>query len=88
MCNPGWVLADSNGKELAVYSKLWRLPAGGRIHSGAYRAHGISAATVQREGIDPKPELMEFGALVTAVPLALLLVWLWLHIMHRSIWRV
>ena len=62
----GWVLADSSGAELAAYSKLWRLPAGESIHSGAFKAHGISAETVQREGVDPAPELLEFAALVSA----------------------
>ena len=62
----GWVLAHSSGAELAVYSKLWQLPAGERIHSGALKAHGISAATVVRDGADPKPELRELAALISA----------------------
>lgn len=62
----GWVLADSDGKELAAYSKLWLLPPGERIHSGAFRAHGISGAEVQRDGVAPTPELQEFASLVAA----------------------
>ena len=62
----GWVLADSGGNELAAYSKLWRLPPGERIHSKALQAHGISAAEVQRDGVEPKPELQEFASLLTA----------------------
>ena len=64
--NIGWLLADSNGRELASYDKLWHLPAGERIHSHAFAAHQISAATLSREGVDPKPELLEFYALVSA----------------------
>ena len=62
----GWVLADSDGNELASYSKLWRLPKGERIHSRAYAAHRIAAKTVLRDGVDPGPELLEFYALVAA----------------------
>ena len=62
----GWVLADSNGKELAAYSKLWLLPPGERIHSGAFQAHGISGAELQRDGVAPTPELQEFASLVAA----------------------
>ena len=53
----GWVLADSDGKELAAYSKLWLLPPGERIHSRAFQAHGIPGAEVQRDGVAPTPEL-------------------------------
>ena len=62
----GWVLADSTGTELASYSKLWLLPPRERIHSRAFDAHRITAATLQREGVDPKPEILEFFALVSA----------------------
>ena len=62
----GWVLADSHGFELAVYYKLWHLPHGERIHSKAFGCHRISAAALQRDGLDPKPEISEFFALVSA----------------------
>ena len=45
---------------------MWRLPNGERIHRKAFEAHGISAAQLQREGVDPKPELAEFLALISA----------------------
>jgi hypothetical protein len=38
----GWILATVDGSELVAYEKLWRLPAGERIHSKAFKAHGIT----------------------------------------------
>jgi hypothetical protein len=64
--NLGWVLATAEGVELAVYERLWRLPPGERIHSKAFKAHGISKARLLQEGVEPKPELAEFFALVAA----------------------
>ena len=64
--NLGWLLADERGKELASYDLLWQLPPGERIHSGAFKAHGISAAQVKREGVAAAPEAGEFFALVAA----------------------
>ena len=63
---PGWILAREDGSQLVAYEKLWKLPAGERIHSKAFKAHGISAARLRTEGVDPKPELAEFLALVAA----------------------
>ena len=51
---------------LAYYSKLWLLAPRESIRSRAFDAHGITAATLQREGVDPKPEILEFFALVSA----------------------
>ena len=64
--NLGWILADECGAELASYDLLWQLPCGERIHSGAFKAHGISAAQVRRNGVAPAPEAGEFFALVAA----------------------
>ena len=60
-------LADESGAELASYDLLWQLPRNERIHSKAYKAHGISAAQVQRDGVASGPEVGEFFALVAAV---------------------
>jgi DNA polymerase III epsilon subunit-like protein len=60
----GWIIADSNGAELASYSKLWRLPARERIHSQSYAQHRITTDLLRRDGVDPKLELAEFFALV------------------------
>ena len=62
----GWTLASSDGSELVAYEKLWWLPTNERIHSKAFQAHGISAARLRREGVNPKLELAEFLALVAA----------------------
>ena len=63
----GWILADRGGNELASHSQLWHLPAGERIHSGAFRAHKISSAMLRANGVDPKDgELAEFYALAFA----------------------
>jgi DNA polymerase III epsilon subunit-like protein len=68
--NLGWVLADGGGKELAAYDRLWCLPKGERIHSGAYKAHGISLHDLRRASSDAvlnvAPEVGEFFALVAA----------------------
>ena len=64
MLQLGWILASADGSELAAYEKLWRLPAGERIHSMAFKTHGISKAQLLRDGVDPKPELAEFMELV------------------------
>ena len=48
------------------YDKLWKLPRGERIHAGAFKQHRISAERLQREGVDAKPEVGEFLALVSA----------------------
>ena len=48
----GWILATVDGSELVAYEKLWRLPAGERIHSKAFKAHGITAARLRHEGVD------------------------------------
>ena len=42
------------------------MPEGERIHSKAFKAHGISQARLRTEGVDPKPKLAELLALVTA----------------------
>ena len=62
----GWVVAAADGTELAAYEALWQLPVGERIHSQAFKAHGISARRLQHEGVPPKPELAEFFALAAA----------------------
>lgn len=62
----GWVLSDAKGVELASHEQLWKLPSGERIHSRAFAAHGIDANALRRGGVDPKPELQEFYALVAA----------------------
>jgi DNA polymerase III epsilon subunit-like protein len=64
--NLGWILADSNGKPLVTYERLWRLPDGERIHRKAFAAHGISEAQLRRDGVPARPELAEFLALVAA----------------------
>jgi len=64
--NIGWVLADEAGIELAYYDALWRLPARERIDSRAFKAHGISSAQLQLEGVPAGPEVCEFMALVAA----------------------
>jgi DNA polymerase III epsilon subunit-like protein len=66
----GWILAASDGSEVASYGKLWRLPPGEQIHSKAKKLHGISEARLRREGVDPKPELAEFLVLVAAALVA------------------
>ena len=48
------------------YEKLWKLPRGERIHAEAFKQHRISAERLQREGVDAKPEVGEFLALVSA----------------------
>ena len=62
----GWILAAEDGTELASYRSLWRLPPGERIHSKAKKLHGISLAKLRDQGVEPKPELAEFMALVAA----------------------
>ena len=62
----GWIIADDAGIELASYSRLWRLPVGERIDSRAFRAHHISAATLSTDGVDPRTEIAELFALLTA----------------------
>jgi DNA polymerase-3 subunit epsilon len=62
----GWILASTDGAELASYEKLWQLPDGERIHSRAFKAHGITAARLRQDGVKPKPELAEFLALIAA----------------------
>jgi DNA polymerase III epsilon subunit-like protein len=68
--NLGWTLADDGGNELAAYDRLWCLPKGERIHSRAYKAHGISIRDLSRagSGVVQKvaPEVAEFFALVVA----------------------
>jgi hypothetical protein len=64
--NIGWILADANGVTLMAYERLWRLPAGERIDRRAFKAHGISAAQLAREGVAAKPELAEFMVLLAA----------------------
>mmetsp|Transcript_48501 Transcript_48501/g.134475 ORF Transcript_48501/g.134475 Transcript_48501/m.134475 type:complete len:1928 (+) Transcript_48501:54-5837(+) len=64
--NLGWILATAEGVELAAYERLWQLPSRERIHSQAFKAHGISKERLSREGVDPKLELAEFFALVAA----------------------
>jgi hypothetical protein len=61
--NLGWILADSEGKVLMTYERLWQLPADERIHQMAFKAHGISAAELKRNGVPAKPELAEFLSL-------------------------
>ena len=51
---------------LASYDLLWQLPLGERIHSRAFKAHGISAAQVRREDVPAALEVGEFFALVAA----------------------
>ena len=68
--NLGWILADSNGKELVSYNRLWRLPDGERIHRKAFAAHGITAAQLRCDGVPAKPELAEFLALMAAAEAA------------------
>jgi DNA polymerase III epsilon subunit-like protein len=68
--NLGWTLADEGGNELAAYDRLWGLPKGERIHSRAYKAHGISLGDLNRTGSGAvhkvAPEVGEFFALVAA----------------------
>lgn len=68
--NIGWILADASGGMLVSYERLWRLPPGERIHHGAFKAHGISAARLESEGVDARPELAEFFALAAAAEVA------------------
>jgi len=63
--NLGWVLVDANGAELASYNRLWPLPPGDHIHKSELRVHGISEERLQDDGVDAKPELAEFFALVS-----------------------
>jgi DNA polymerase III epsilon subunit-like protein len=83
--NLGWILATAEGVELAAYDKLWRLPPRERIHSGAFKAHGITKARLSRDGVDPKPELAEFFALVAAALAAGVVVVA--HNVRRSVLR-
>ena len=68
--NLGWTLAGDAGNELAAYDRLWRLPKGERIHSRAYKAHGISLRDLSCADSDAVsmvvPEVSEFFALVAA----------------------
>ena len=64
--NLGWVLAREDGVELASYDRLWQLPERERIHSRAFKAHRISKAQLMADGVDARPELGEFLALVAA----------------------
>lgn len=64
--NLGWIIAGEDGVELASYHQILQLPKGERIHSKAFKAHGISMAEVVRDGHDTKPELGEFIALIVA----------------------
>ena len=68
--NIGWILARANGDALVSYERLWRLPPGERIDRRALKAHGITQARLAREGVEAKPELAEFLALVAAAEAA------------------
>lgn len=51
----GFFRAD--GSAMGYYNKLWKLPPGGKMTASAVRVHRITAAALQRDGIDAGPEI-------------------------------
>lgn len=61
-----YVLIDATG-ERASYDELLRLPAGVKIDPRAHAVHGISAADLDRDGVEAAPELEKFHELCARV---------------------
>ncbi len=60
-------LFDSEGRALAFYDKLWKLPPGRRINPRAYKVHKISERDVREKGYDAKPELHKLNRIFSTM---------------------